>query len=259
MTTAASLLNTSLLAIDSRISTAIGKFVLSPADLSGLRTASVADGRAALSGACITLSEAMGALDRRSFSWACVKFYYAAYYAVRAWLAYSDEIHIYVDRKPWYLVLRPGETIRRGAGNSHEYAFDRFASRFETNPILSQDVQAEGVFDWLRHRRESVQYLRTAFIDPECHELFAEWDTRGGRSLLEHYLGVDSSSAEFSTLFDERHAMAAIPLRLFADLLATVRAQHGYALDSGQLAHCGRLCRIGGNPVARWNRLLSGA
>lgn len=242
-----------------RAKNTIRQYELTQRDVSCLRSASADDGCVALSAACVSISEAIGALDRCCYSWACVKFYYATYYCVRAWLSYSDEVHIYEDRKPWYLLLREGETMRKGAGNSHEYAFGRFRQRFDANPILSQDVEAEVAFDWMRHRREDIQYLREGFVDPACHKLFLAWEKCGGRPLLEFYLEVDSNAAEYATLFDSQQAMVAIPLRLCSDLLSTVRQQREYALEPAQLRHCFRVCTIGGHPVARWHALLKGS
>jgi hypothetical protein len=257
MAEADALLNQKLNRISQKAELAVTRFVLSSGDIPSFRSACVADGRAALTNACITISQAIGDIDRKCFSWACVKFYYATFYCVKSWLLFSDEFHCYIDRKPWYLLLRDREQCRKGRGNSHEFAFSRFVQRFGSLPILSQEVEADPVFDWMRHRREEVQYLRQAFADPASHELFKAWENRRGRGFIDFAIDVDGTSSEFAELFDGGRAMAAIPIRLCADLLRMVRDQQGFALAPEQLQHCGKICRLEGQPVARWRDLLA--
>jgi hypothetical protein len=234
-----------------------GSFVLTANDISRLRAANHLDGTAAASAACMTYAEALAAIDGHRYSWATVKLYYCLYYSIRAYLCYSDEIHFYISRKPRWIHLRQGETIKNGKGTSHEMALDRFRTRFPQHEILSQNVLADNPLTWLKDQREATQYLREPFVDPALPDKFRGYISGKPRRMIDFYLSVAYTSSEFATLFDPQHALVALPLRLLAELLNVARGSYNFRLSEEQSQQCRSVCRADGKPIAAFNKLVA--
>jgi hypothetical protein len=176
---------------------------------------------------------------------------------VKAWLFASDECHIYLDgRTPAYIEARVGFGATLGKGSSHEFAFDRFRSRFSSLALLSQNVGPDDPLSWMREQREEVQYWASGFIDPRIPDRFSAWFEANPRQLIDFYLDTSDTSTEYTRLFDPKHAMIALPIRILADTVRTIRMQQSFHLSADHVKLFGQLCRIGGHPVARLKSLI---
>lgn len=234
-------------------------FALSAMQVGRLRASLSQDAEATLGKACLSLADGVGSIDRGAYSWGCVKLYYSCFYSVKAWLFASDECHVYLDNKtPAYIHARPGHALIAGKGKSHEFAFERFTSRFSSLGILSQTVGIDTPFDWLRMQREEVQYHSAGFSDPVPPDRFRAWMEYSPRHLINLYLETPDNATEFAMLFDPAHAMIAIPVRLLADLIRTVRLQRSFQLSTPHLKQFRELCRIDRQPVAPLISLVRG-
>lgn len=159
--------------------------------------------------ACVSIGDAVQAIDRALFTWATVKLYYSSFYLLRSLLALSGRAFMYDGSKPRTLTCRAGEAPAPiTAKGTHQAVIAYFAKTFPRSPLLSQDIGTDPPFRWLMHRREEANYNIGRFGDPQCPAHFAAIVREGVRRSTSEYV-ADSS---YLYTFDPEHAMLALPI-----------------------------------------------
>ena len=159
--------------------------------------------------ACVSIGDAVQAIDRALYSWATVKLYYSSFYILRSLLAFSGRALMYEGNKPRILTCLGGEVPAPiAAKGTHQAVISYFAKSFPRSPLLSQDIGTDRPFQWLMYRREEANYNNGRFIDPHCPEHFKAVVQAGVRRSTSEY--VDDRT--FLYAFDPSHAMLALPI-----------------------------------------------
>jgi hypothetical protein len=161
--------------------------------------------------ACVSIGDALHAIDRTLFTWATVKLYYSSFYLLRSLLALSGRAFTYDGTKPRTLMCRPGEAptaLGGTARGTHQAVIAYFSKSFPSSPLLSQDIVSEMPFKWLMLRREEANYAAGRFGDPQCPNHFSTIVHFGVRRSTVDYI----ADKTFLYAFDPDHAMLALPV-----------------------------------------------
>lgn len=198
------------------VATQVGPKQFRPITLShatSLQTALVDDADRLSQIALASLFEgARGVIDRRT-TWATVKLYYSAFYAIRARLMLNNVSIFYLGRSPHVLEARAGAITGRRGGNSHTVAIEEFLQRMSTDITLSQDIGGTCSLRWLEEKRNSASYKSAPFVDPVTPVEYRRFTSKP-RSHFQAYLGADASLYAF----DPEHAMLAYPIYMLSNL-----------------------------------------
>jgi hypothetical protein len=163
--------------------------------------------------ACVSIGDALQAVDRSLFTWATVKLYYSTFYMLRSLLALSGRVLLYDGSKPRTLTSRAGDVPIALGGNSrgtHQAVITYFTRSFPSSPLLSQDIVGESPFKWLMLRREDANYAAGRFDDPRCPPHFSTIVHFGVRRAASEYI-TDTS---YLYAFDPDHAIIALPIEV---------------------------------------------
>ena len=161
--------------------------------------------------ACVSIGDALQAIDRALFTWATVKLYYSSFYLLRSLLALSGYALVFDDSKPKTLKCKPGETptaLGGSAKGSHQAVITYFTRIFPQSPLLSQEIDNEKPYKWLMLRREEANYSSGRFGDPQCPPHFAAVARHGVRRSTADYI----SDSSYLYVFDPDHAIIALPI-----------------------------------------------
>lgn len=145
-------------------------FSVTNSNLHDLQNSLASDALALYKKGIMTLLQGITCLARGEYSWATVKFYYSLFYMMRAELA-ADGVAILRCKSIFSLELAVGEKPKRHNGpryrGDHIATASLFTDRFqERDLLLSQKVDGDqDGYEWLRHRREWINYRKREFID----------------------------------------------------------------------------------------------
>jgi hypothetical protein len=112
-----------------------------------------------------------------------------------------------------------GALVAKVKGTTHEVVLDQFRRLFPGSSFLSQPIDLQPPLEWLRDRREEVNYTNPRFIEPNAPEHFRGVVKIGVRKATLAYL----SDNGITYLFDPDHAMLAFPLMFWRDTVASSR------------------------------------
>lgn len=169
--------------------------------------------------ACVSVGDALQAIDRTLFTWATVKLYYSSFYLLRSLLALSGRVLTYDGTKPRILTCRAGEQPAALGGSirgTHQAVIAYFSKVFPNSPLLSQDIANETPFKWLMHRREEANYGVGRFVDPQCPSHFSTIVRFGVRRSTADYI----ADKTYLYAFDPDHAMLALPIEALKQTIA---------------------------------------
>lgn len=155
----------------------------------------------------VSLAQAARGVHDLRFGWATVKLYYSAFYFVRCGLLAEGWCQFYVQKKPRAIWARAGALAERLTGTSHESCFDLYGRVFPNSSLITQPIGVDPAIEWLKSRREQVNYIDARFPDPACPSWFQMHVSSGVREMLSTYL---SDHFTYASLPD--HAMIAYPL-----------------------------------------------
>lgn len=182
-----------------------------------LRLAMIKDCMFNYNKASISFIEACRDISRNSYSWATVKLYYSIFYAAKSsLLAHS----IYTMRlpQPYRLIIKKGESISHLSmsdhRNDHESALKSFATELAGEYVLSNLVEDMNALEWIKAKRERVNYLRADFVEPDPPEYISEAERYIGSK---GWLSFLQLSAEDAYVFDKDFAILLIPARIIID------------------------------------------
>lgn len=158
--------------------------------------------------AMVSVCDAVRGLGQGFYTWPTVKLYYAVFYLLRAILATRSICVFYLGTTPYSVLVRPGERLCKGCGNTHGFVLSIFKKHFAGNVLLSQDIGYTSPLDWLTAMRENANYKESKFCEPNLPDLFKKIMGSG------LYLAIDEYFKDKSYLyaFDPDHAMLAYPL-----------------------------------------------
>ena len=117
---------------------------------------------------CLSLAEALESISLGAQSWAIIKLYYSVYYSLKAELGlsgfglvkcagiYSIDVRRRLEPKKW-----------SGRGD-HITTTNVFKGlRGGQDLLLTNRINEVAVYDWLRDKRERVQYRDRTFLEPD--------------------------------------------------------------------------------------------
>jgi hypothetical protein len=138
-------------------------------DVDDIRLAVSTDSAALFRKGIQTLLQALMGLDRGQESWSLIRLYYATYFLLRSCLA-AENIAIIRCKNIYTLDCKVGEgPVKRGGQrfrSDHVATISLYRDIFELRDILlSQHISQASPYDWLRDKREWINYRRREFID----------------------------------------------------------------------------------------------
>lgn len=193
---------------------------ISSADANALGTALIDDARRVSQVAVASLFEGVSGAATGRYTWAKVKLYYSAFYAVRAMLMLHGFSIFYLGRSPFSLKAQAGLTVEKRSGNSHTVAIEMFTDQFPANPVVTQTIDTSSPLEWLEEQRNVASYRSAPLLDPQTPKEFVRFADRP-RAHLQAYLGLDGALLAF----DSDHAMIALPIQLILELSGLMSAR----------------------------------
>jgi hypothetical protein len=157
--------------------------------------------------AAVSVGDAIGGINRRFFSWATVKLYYSAFYAVRSLLASEGHCLFHVGKKPKWIHSHAGAQMTPALQSTHLTVLRYFEKNYPTHPLVAQPIGTIPALQWLYDRRLEANYTNSGFGEPEAPSHFERISSMGVRRAVEAYM-ADGASHQF----DADHSMLALPL-----------------------------------------------
>ena len=153
-------------------------FQIDHADFAALNTALNNDAEAMLRKGIQTITQALAGLDAGRESWALIKLYYATYFFLREGLARDGNAFLRC-KNIYTLDIKHGESPVKRTGKAyrgdHLSTIKLFSDRFlGRDPLLSQNIDDVAAYDWLRDKREWINYRRRDFFDGSGTPGFSE-------------------------------------------------------------------------------------
>lgn len=181
--------------------------------------------------AFVCIADALSSVQRQYYSWATVKLYYATFYAVRGLLALRGTCVFYMDHKPYILEAQPGMYAAKpnnsdAKSGTHGLVLHLFRRTMPNHLLLSQPIDNINSLDWIKSKREEVNYGHARYVEPSVPDWFKKLAQFGIRKTLNAY-AADSSH---TFAFDRDHAALAFPLLSCRSLLSEIVAKQGTGL-----------------------------
>ena len=164
----------------------------------------------------VTFVSGVDSIKSNHYSWAAVKLYYSIFYTLRSWLAVNGRCLFYFEQSPFLLVSNALESPNRKNGPSHKILLTEFQNVFPSNYFSTGQIGLVSAFEWIKSKREEVNYRTERFNDPAIPYYFSGLRKQSVRRLLEEYVNNKSYQWEF----DPDHALLAMPLKLIMELKA---------------------------------------
>jgi hypothetical protein len=193
-------------------------------DLPQVKAALIEDAEAYFRKGVSTTLQALAGLDQGHESWALIKLYYAVYFFLRESLA-VDGVSVLRCRNIYTLdadyAAKPLKRTGTRFRGDHVATISLHKDRFDGRDILnSQRIEELNPYDWLRDKREWINYRRRLFIDGA-----------GINGSLSHAIPYADQISRYCEdqipifCFDADYAALALPIKRFqSNLLARVNA-----------------------------------
>lgn len=185
--------------------------VLDASQATGLNQALLKDAYSYMYSGCVSIADAVQALDRSLYTWATVKLYYSLFYLVRSLIATTGTAIVYEGTKGFTITCLPGESPKKREGTTHKATLAAFKMVLPHNKLFSQPIDTIVAPDWLMARREEANYKKSRFSEPAPPEHFKYIASKGVRRAVETYVDDDT----FLYAFQPQHAMLALPIEAF--------------------------------------------
>jgi hypothetical protein len=171
----------------------------------------------------VSMASAFSNLERNLFSWATIELYYSNFYFLRAFLALSKVCIFYDGSKPRILSATSGSTIQipRGTRNAttHGLVLEQSKTVLAAKIFLSQDIDGANPLDWLREKREDINYKHSKFPEPQPPAFLSVCLSHSLRKLVTSYVNDLTLYA-----FDKDHAVIAFTLLVWDHLISEMKA-----------------------------------
>ena len=173
----------------------------------------------------ISYAEAISGVNRKTWSWSAVKFYYSAFYLVRALLALEGIAYVSIGKKLGWIRTVQGASFtsfpkkrsfttdphisKKNLSGSHGSVLYLLEENFPNSRLLSQEIEGVYPTEWLMRAREFHNYHACGFSDPLPSVFFSQHSIEGNDlpKLLKAYLADDDNLYTFSP----DHAIIAYP------------------------------------------------
>lgn len=144
-------------------------YAISHQDLGEIAAALSEDALALFRKGLLTFLQALVGLDCGNESWALIRLYYSTYFFLRESLA-NDSCAVLRCKNIYTLDISVGETPRRRTGanyrGDHQATIRLHADRFtDRDVLLSQSIDGKIPYEWLKSRRDWINYRRREFFD----------------------------------------------------------------------------------------------
>jgi len=209
------------------------------------------DGASLMKKGIQTTIQALAGFDLGHESWGLIKLYYSTYYFLRAALAY-DGLAFLRCRNIYTLEMGLNSSPIKRSGKAfrgdHQATIKLYMDRLDGRDILlSQSIEDIKCYDWLRDKREWINYRRREFIDPE--------GVKGLNSRTDSYAKQITTYCADSIpiyCFDPDYAALALPVKraqisissdpkwksMLKDCLISFRGDGGTSASCDALEHC---------------------
>lgn len=164
----------------------------------------------------LSLIEALSNIKNGLYSWATVKLYYSTYYLLRCSLTSKEVAVVRHKRELFYIRCNENEKFKQPSMNQdHQAIIDISVKLFaEDDKLQSNLINDENSYEWLKDRREAVNYKSREFLEPVCPAFFTEISENIKNSGIELLVKRIIEDAYILT-FQEEYAIIAIPLKRF--------------------------------------------
>ncbi|MBB6097089.1 hypothetical protein HNR42_000503 [Deinobacterium chartae] len=110
--------------------------------------------------------------------------------------------------------MKPGNSFEKlrgkGYANDHEATINMFTQKYKDDFILSNTIDGINSLEWLKKRREQINYLQLKFLDPNPPYFMKELAKLSPSDL---YHMIQEFYKEDVYIFDKDHAILALPIR----------------------------------------------
>jgi hypothetical protein len=202
--------------------------------------------------ATVSIGDAISGVRKELFTWTTVKLYYSTFYAFRALLALNGVCIFYIGRKPYCIEVKPGQTAKKRAGQTHKVVLDEFKNRNIEPSLLSQQIDLEDPLVWLISKREDANYKDAKFCEPNVPNHFKKIVDFGLRQAVKEYL-LDTSSLY---LFDPDHAILAYPLKTLQILYEQIVSPGNFNFRDEEVSYLCQLFSDQQGPIPEMNSVL---
>ncbi|MBE2281807.1 MAG: hypothetical protein IAE91_15590 [Ignavibacteriaceae bacterium] len=186
---------------------------LTDASVSDLVESLIADSGDYYFNGLISLLEGIENAYRKRYSWATVKLYYSYYYFIRSEL-YALSVGVARDGRKLYSLEAKAQTspeLLKG-GSDHISVLDLHYKKHNSDLINTQTINLSTPFNWLRDKREIVNYKINRFQEPAIPDFWEEFDNirtaNSFESTLQTYISKNSMY-----WYIENIAVIALPLK----------------------------------------------
>ncbi|MBB5878857.1 hypothetical protein GGR74_000005 [Xanthomonas arboricola] len=228
---------------------------LTPSTATALLKALHADSVSYIYSGAVSTGDATQSAHKSLYSWATVKLYYATFYFLRAMLALDGSAIFYVATTPYKWRAAAGSTPIKLSGNTHKAALSTFKLAFPTNAITTQDVGGKPALEWLMQRRESVNYGKPRFAEPDAPAHFANIANIGVRRAISAY--IEDTRQMYA--FDPDHAILAMPIDAFKQCLTMTKKMNIRAVTEEDTSYLTALFSDSKGPLSNVAALLRSA
>lgn len=186
-----------------------------------------------------SILDALKGISLRKFSWPTVKLYYSCFYLLKCALFCNDVILIRRNRDVFYLELLAGKKfvkIPSTHKSDHQSSIWLFNHLYGGSDILlSNEINEKNSYEWIRKKREEINYRHDKFQEPETPYFWKEIQESISKSTLEKALMKFLSDEDYIFTFQEEYAILAVPLkRLKLSYQVIVNKEIYSPLDSKQ-------------------------
>jgi hypothetical protein len=231
--------------------------ILTKTEVTSLLTCLKSDANSYIYSSIVSMGDATLGINRKLLSWATVKLYYATFYALRSLLAINNICIFYMKNSskstPFIINVQPGETAKKGSGNTHKLVLETF-KKYHVEPyLISQPIDFKDPLEWLIEKREEANYKNAKFIEPQVPKHFKKIIKYGTRRIIQEYLN-DTTDIY---LFDSDHAILAYPLKTIQFAYNKLLKSRNIAIDQEEINYLCQLFRDDhGRPLSEIHKLL---
>lgn len=180
------------------------------------------DGLDYLYSSIVTFSSALTSIEQGFYSWPTVKLYYAAFYALRAQMAFDDICLFYVGRTPFSIKAADSSSPVKEAGNTHKCVISAHKRYYSSADVHNQQIDLEFPFDWLTNLREQANYKKPKYCEPNAPVHLQKFAS-GQKSPRDRLCMYISDTNNLYT-FDKDHAVVAMPLKSISEAVNSLKA-----------------------------------
>lgn len=176
----------------------------------------------------LSVVEAIKGITNGNYSWPTVKLYYACFYLLKCSLICKDIVLLKQGRNVFYIQLTANETFTKVPSDEksdHQSTIWLYNKFYDGSDILlTNDINGKNPHEWMRKKREEVNYQHDKFQEPNPPYFWQEIDTQIKAKNISKQVSKFLNDEDFLYTFQEEYAILAVPIKrldLTYDLLKT--------------------------------------